>query len=163
MSTTSQLDTTPTSPRIGFFFWPKDPEMVETMGALAESHGYDLVGVADSPGQALDCWVAATLLSAAAPSVPMAITVSNFASRHWTTSAAAAASMATLHKPGFTLGIGAGHSAVRNFGMRGSTVDQMAHDLAATKSLVRGDAVPNGFGEARLPWVRETPRVFLAA
>jgi len=150
-------------PKIGFFFWPTSPDQVVRMGQLAEEHGYDLVGVADTPGQALDCWVAATLLSAAAPSVPLSICVSNFVSRHWTTSAAAAASLAMTHKPGFIFGAGAGHSAVRNFGLQGSTVDQMDHDLRAIIRLVRGEAVPNGAGSAELPWARKRPRVFLAA
>lgn len=150
-------------PKIGFFFWPTSPDLVARMGQLAEEHGYDMVGVADTPGQSLDCWVAATLLSAAAPSVPLSITVSNFVSRHWTTSAAAAASLAMTHKPGFIFGVGAGHSAVRNFGLQGSTVDELDHDLRAMMRLVRGEAVPSGVGSAEMPWARERPRVFLAA
>lgn len=148
---------------VGFFFWPTEPAMIAKMGALAERHGYDLVGVADSPGQCLDSWVSATLLSAAAPSVRVAICVSNFASRHWTSSAAAAASLAMVHRPGFVLGMGAGHSAVRNFGIKGSSVDEMDHDLRLTMQLVRGAAVPNGSREAELTWARDTPQVFLAA
>jgi alkanesulfonate monooxygenase SsuD/methylene tetrahydromethanopterin reductase-like flavin-dependent oxidoreductase (luciferase family) len=150
-------------PKIGFFFWPTSPDLVTRMGQLAEEHGYDLVGVADTPGQSMDCWVAATLLSAAAPSVPLSITVSNFVSRHWTTSAAAAASLAMTHKPGFTFGVGAGHSAVRNFGLQASATDEMDHDLRAMMRLVRGEAVANGAGSAELTWARERPRVFLAA
>ncbi|HEY0816330.1 MAG TPA: LLM class flavin-dependent oxidoreductase [Pseudonocardia sp.] len=149
--------------KVGFFFWPRDTETVMQMGRLAEEHGYDMVGVADSPGNCVDCWVSATLLSVAAPTIPLTICVSNFVSRHWTTSGSAAASLAMAHRPGFVLGMGAGHSAVRNFGLTGSTVNEMAHDLEATLRLVRGEAVPSGTGDAHLPWMRERPRVFLAA
>ncbi|GAA3543836.1 hypothetical protein GCM10022222_29380 [Amycolatopsis ultiminotia] len=150
-------------PKIGFFFWPDTPQMVLRMGELAEEHGYDLVGVADSPGQCMDSWVAATLLSTAAPSVPLSVCVSNFVSRHWTTSGAAAASLAMVHKPGFIFGVGAGHSAVRNFGMQGSTLDNLAHDLPAVRKLMHGEAVPTGSGDAVLSWARERARVFFAA
>jgi alkanesulfonate monooxygenase SsuD/methylene tetrahydromethanopterin reductase-like flavin-dependent oxidoreductase (luciferase family) len=150
-------------PKIGFFFWPTSPDRVVRMGQLAEEHGYDLVGVADTPGQSMDCWVAATLLSEAAPSVPLSICVSNFVSRHWTTSGAAAASLAMTHKPGFIFGVGAGHSSMRNFGLQGSTADELDHDLRAIMRLVRGEAVPSGVGSAEMTWARERPRVFLAA
>jgi alkanesulfonate monooxygenase SsuD/methylene tetrahydromethanopterin reductase-like flavin-dependent oxidoreductase (luciferase family) len=149
-------------PKIGFFFWPTSPDRVVRMGQLAEEHGYDLVGVADTPGLAMDCWVAATLLSEAAPSVPLSICVSNFVSRHWTTSGAAAA-LAMTHKPGFIFGVGAGHSSMRNFGLQGSTADELDHDLSAIMRLVRGEAVPNGVGTAELTWTQKRPKVFLAA
>ncbi len=152
-----------TAPKVGFFFWPKEAGMVARMGALAEEHGYDLVGVADSPGQCLDCWVSASLLSGAAPNIPITICVSNFTSRHWTTTAAAAASLATVHESGFVLGMGAGHSAVRNFGLQGATVGEMETDLASIVRMVRGEAVANGGRDAQLTWAREVPRVFLAA
>jgi 5,10-methylenetetrahydromethanopterin reductase len=157
--------TTPkeTAPKVGFFFWPDGPDMASRMGELAETYGFDLVGVADTPGQALDCWVTATQLTAAAPSIPIAICVSNFTSRHWTTSAAAAASLALIHRPGFILGMGSGHSAMRNFGMDGATVDEMAEDLNRLKRLANGESVPNGTGHAWLNWARESPQVFLAA
>jgi hypothetical protein len=37
---------------VGFFFWPFMPELVRQMGEAAERCGYDMVGVADTPGNA---------------------------------------------------------------------------------------------------------------
>lgn len=155
---------TPASTRIGFYFWPADAKTVQQMGELAVEHGYDLVGVADTPGQSLDCWVSATLLSAAAPAIPIAVCVTNFASRHWTTTGSAAASVAEIHGADFLLGVGAGHSAVRNFGLSGSTAGEMEEQIGLTRRFVRGEDVPCGPGSARLSWTDgRIPKVFLAA
>jgi 5,10-methylenetetrahydromethanopterin reductase len=163
VDTSAATTLTERAPKVGFFFWPDGPDMAPRMGELAETYGFDLVGVADTPGQALDCWVTATQLTAAAPNIPIAICVSNFTSRHWTSSAAAAASLAMIHRPGFILGMGSGHSAMRNFGMNGATVDEMAEGLGNLKRLVKGESVPNGTASAWLSWARQSPQVFLAA
>jgi alkanesulfonate monooxygenase SsuD/methylene tetrahydromethanopterin reductase-like flavin-dependent oxidoreductase (luciferase family) len=152
------------STRIGFYFWPADAKTVQQMGELAVEHGYDLVGVADTPGQSLDCWVSATLLSAAAPGIPIAVCVTNFASRHWTTTGSAAASVAEVHGTDFLLGVGAGHSAMRNFGLTGSTAGEMEELLEKTQHFICGEDVPSGSGSARLGWVNgRLPKIFLAA
>ena len=46
--------------QIGFFFWPFDPPLVRQMAASADRYGYDMVGIADTPGNAMDPWVATT-------------------------------------------------------------------------------------------------------
>src|SRR5258708_185297 len=47
--------------KIGFFFWPFNVEMTETMARHADTYGYDMIGVADTAGNAMDPWVAAAL------------------------------------------------------------------------------------------------------
>jgi hypothetical protein len=37
-------------PRFGFFFWPYEPGLVARMVRLGEEQGWDLVGIADTPG-----------------------------------------------------------------------------------------------------------------
>jgi hypothetical protein len=44
--------------RFGFFFWPYTPAYTARMVSLGESLGWDLVGIADTPGNAMDVWVA---------------------------------------------------------------------------------------------------------
>jgi hypothetical protein len=46
--------------KVGFLFWPFTPDLVRSMAAAAERHGYDMIGIADTPGNAMDAWVAAT-------------------------------------------------------------------------------------------------------
>ena len=58
--------------RVGFFFWPYTPEYTARMARLGEELGFDLVGIADTPGNALDPWVAMTLAAAATSRVRLA-------------------------------------------------------------------------------------------
>ena len=43
--------------QVGFFFWPFSPDLVTRMAQAAERYGYDMVGIADTPGNAMDPWV----------------------------------------------------------------------------------------------------------
>jgi alkanesulfonate monooxygenase SsuD/methylene tetrahydromethanopterin reductase-like flavin-dependent oxidoreductase (luciferase family) len=47
--------------QVGFFFWPFSPELVSRMAEAAERYGFDMIGIADTPGNAMDPWVAMTL------------------------------------------------------------------------------------------------------
>src|SRR3982074_56969 len=53
--------------RVGFFFWPYTPEYTARMARLGEELGFDLVGIADTPGNALAPWGALTLPAAPTP------------------------------------------------------------------------------------------------
>src|SRR4029453_16627615 len=67
--------------RFGFFFWPYTPEYTARMARLGEDLGFDLVGIADTPGNALDPWVAMTLAAAATSRVALATCVTNLVTR----------------------------------------------------------------------------------
>jgi Coenzyme F420-dependent N5,N10-methylene tetrahydromethanopterin reductase and related flavin-dependent oxidoreductases len=51
--------------RFGFFFWPYTPEYTTRLARLGEELGFDMVGIADTPGNAMDPWVAMTLAASA--------------------------------------------------------------------------------------------------
>ena len=55
--------------RVGFLFWPFTPNLVRELAADAERYGYDLIGIADTPGNAMDPWVAATMVAQATQNV----------------------------------------------------------------------------------------------
>src|SRR3989442_8825743 len=100
--------------RFGFFFWPYSPEYTRRMAHLGDEYGFDIVGIADTPSNAMDPWVAMTLAIAATTRVRLATCVTNLVTRHPSITASAAAS-ADLASGGRTiLGIGAGHSGVAN-------------------------------------------------
>src|SRR5947209_120014 len=103
--------------QVGFFFWPYTPELVRRMGEAAERYGYDMIGVADTPGNAMDPWVAATLVAQCTSRPRIAQCVTNLASRHPAVTAAAAASLDLLAPGRTVLGIGTGHSGTRNIGV----------------------------------------------
>ena len=69
------------APRFGFFFWPWSPEYTARMAELAERDDWDLLGVADTPGNAMDVWVALTLAASRTERVGLAACVTNLATR----------------------------------------------------------------------------------
>ena len=102
--------------KVGFFFWPYTVELAETMARHGDTYGYDMVGIADTPGNAMDPWVAAALVARLNKKSEISICVSNFVTRHPAVSAAAIASLDLLAPGRTALGIGAGHSGTKNLG-----------------------------------------------
>src|SRR4029450_9977239 len=140
--------------RFGFFFWPYTPEYTARMARLGEDLGFDLVGIADTPGNALDPWGAMTLAAAAtspgtvatggptpgagpsrctrAPCVPTLVTP------HPSITASAAASVDAAAGGRTILGIGAGHSGVANVGGAPSRTADLRDGLAFLRAALSG-------------------------
>lgn len=149
--------------KIGFFFWPYTVELSETMARHGDKYGYDMVGIADTPGNAMDPWVAAALVARLNKTSDISICVSNFVTRHPSVSAAAIASLEKLAPGRAILGIGAGHSGTKNLGAGKSSAKEMGEGIELCKALLRGKEVKIGEGVAQLPWVASPSRVYMAA
>jgi 5,10-methylenetetrahydromethanopterin reductase len=137
--------------RVGFFFWPYDPAYTARMATLGERLGFDLVGVADTPGNAMDMWVALGIAAARTERVQLAACVTNFVSRHPLVTASAAASLDAASHGRFTLGVGTGHSAVVSAGARPSGPGAFRDALAFTRALLAGERATLGGVTAVLP------------
>jgi 5,10-methylenetetrahydromethanopterin reductase len=148
---------------IGFFFWPYDVALVGAMARAADAHGYDMAGIADTPGIAMDPWVATTLLAAGTRRARVAMCVTNLVTRHPAASAAAIASVALLAPGRAVLGIGVGHSGTRNLGMPSLPAGELAEGVAFIRALLRGQPASYRGGTTHLPWVKQPSPVFLAA
>ncbi len=149
---------------IGFFFWPFTPELTRRLAGLAEAHRYDMIGIADTPGNAMDPWVAATIVALETRGPRVSLCVTNLTSRHPAVSAAAIASLDLLAGGRAVLGIGAGHSGTKNIGIGTRTTAAMLGDGATfIKELLRGRPAEWEGGVAQIPWIRNAPKVFLAA
>ena len=149
--------------QIGFFFWPYDPPLVRRMAAAADRFGYDMIGIADTPGNAMDPWVAATMVAQATARARVALCVTNLVSRHPAVSASAIGSLELLAPGRTVLGIGAGHSGTRNLGMGQANVGELERGLPFIKTLLRGEAASLDDGHtAHIPWIQGTPKIFLA-
>ncbi len=96
--------------QVGFFFWPYTLELCERLAERADRYGYAMIGIADTPGNAMDPWVSAALVARASRSTRVAICVTNLLTRHPAVSAAAIASLDHVSGGRAVLGIGAGHS-----------------------------------------------------
>jgi 5,10-methylenetetrahydromethanopterin reductase len=147
---------------VGFFFWPYDPQLVRRMAAAADRFGYDMIGIADTPGNAMDPWVAATMVAQATSRARVALCVTNLVSRHPAVSASAIGSLELLAPGRAVLGIGAGHSGTRNLGMGQSSVDELTEGLPFVMTLLAGKQASLDGHAAHIPWVRGKPKVFLA-
>ena len=45
--------------QVGFFFWPYTLDLCERLAERADRYGYAMIGIADTPGNAMDPWVSA--------------------------------------------------------------------------------------------------------
>jgi 5,10-methylenetetrahydromethanopterin reductase len=149
--------------QVGFFFWPYTLDLVERMAARADRYGYAMVGVADTPGNAMDPWISAAMVARATQHARVAICVTNLVSRHASVSAAAIASLDHISSGRAVLGIGAGHSGTRNLGLGKSTAKEQGEGVRFIRQLLRGEPARLGDATAHLPWVKHAPPVFLAA
>jgi 5,10-methylenetetrahydromethanopterin reductase len=147
---------------VGFFFWPYDPDLVLRMANAADRYGFDLVGIADTPGNAMDPWVAATIVAKATERSRVAICVSNLVSRHPAVSGAAIASLDLLAPNRAILGLGTGHSGTRNIGLARSGIAELAAGTAFIRQLLSGRPAQWQGTEAYLPWVQRSCPVFIA-
>jgi 5,10-methylenetetrahydromethanopterin reductase len=148
---------------VGFFYWPFNVDLTLRLSEAAERWGYDMIGVADTPGNAMDPWVSATLVAQNTKRPAVSICVTNLTSRHPAASAAAIASLDLIAGGRAIIGIGAGNSGTKNLGVGGSKATQLKEGVQYIRELLHGRAASwNGAG-AHMPWVKRAPKVFQAA
>ena len=148
---------------VGFFFWPYNPALVENLADRADRYGYDMIGIADTPGNAMDPWVSAALAARVTKKARVALSVTNIVTRDAAISAAAIASIDQIIEGRAVLGIGAGHSGTKNLGRSNSTAKELGEGVTFIKTLLRGEAATLKGATAHLPWVKKPSKVFLAA
>ena len=149
--------------RVGFFFWPYTPEYTERMARLGEEHGFDMVGIADTPGNAMDPWVAMTLAASVTSRIPLATCVTNLVTRHPSVTASAAASLDVVSGARSVLGIGAGHSGVANVGSVPAGPSSLREGLIFLRAALSGRPASWRGATTHLPWVRRPVPVYAAA
>ena len=147
---------------IGFFFWPYDVPLVRRMAEAADRYGFDMIGIADTPGNAMDPWVATTLVADATARARVALCVTNLVSRHPAVSAASIASIDQIAPGRAILGFGAGHSGTHNLGMQRAGLGDLDKGLRFVKDVLTGEPASIDGGTAHVPWVKPGPKVFLA-
>jgi 5,10-methylenetetrahydromethanopterin reductase len=149
--------------RFGFFFWPYTPEYTARMARLGEELGFELVGIADTPGNALDPWVAMTLAAAATSRVALATCVTNLVTRHPSITASAAASVDAAAGGRTILGVGAGHSGVANVGGAPSRASDLREGLAFLRTALSGAPAAWRGAPTHLSWIKRAVPVYAAA
>ena len=112
------------------------------MAALGDDHGWDLMGIADTPGNAMDVWVALAQAAERTARVPLAACVTNLVTRHPGVTAGAAASVDALSAGRLILGLGTGHSGVVNVGAAASSPAEYRRGLADVRARLAETAGP---------------------
>ncbi|MEA2962415.1 MAG: 5,10-methylenetetrahydromethanopterin reductase [Alphaproteobacteria bacterium] len=149
--------------QVGFFFWPYNLDLCEKLAERADRYGYAMIGIADTPGNAMDPWVSAAMVARASQHTRVALCVTNLLTRHPAVSAAAIASLDHVSNGRAVLGIGAGHSGTKNVGLPKSRAKDLAEGVTFIKTLLKGEPATLGTASAHLPWIKRAPPVFLAA
>ena len=119
--------------QVGFFFWPYTLELCERLARCADRYGYAMIGIADTPGNAMDPWVSAAVVARESRRARVALCVTNLVSRHPAVSAAAIASLDLVSNGRAVLGIGAGHSGTANLGLPRSGAKALARGALRTE------------------------------
>jgi 5,10-methylenetetrahydromethanopterin reductase len=149
--------------QVGFFFWPYTLDLCQKLAERADRYGYAMIGIADTPGNAMDPWVSAAVVALASRRTRIALCVTNLLTRHPAVSAAAVASLDHVSNGRAVLGIGAGHSGTKNVGLPRSNARELADGVTFIKALLHGAPASLGTATAHLPWIKRAPPVFLAA
>ena len=150
--------------RFGFFFWPYTPEYTARMARLGDELGFDMVGIADTPGNAMDPWVAMTLAASATSRVRLATCVTNLVTRHPVHHRLGRGLGRRRPRSGRTvLGIGAGHSGVANVGGAPSGAEALREGIAFLRTALGGEPASWRGAPTHLPWVRRRVPVYAAA
>jgi len=149
--------------QIGFFFWPYTPAYTGGLAALGEELGFDLIGVADTPGNAMDPWVAVTIAAERTSRARLAVCVTNATTRHPAVTAGAIASVDLVAPGRVVLGLGAGHSGVMNVGAAPTRPAALGQAVSFVRRLLRGERAEWGDGATEIPWLRGRVPVYLAA
>jgi len=149
--------------RFGFFFWPYMPEYTARMARLGDELGFDMVGIADTPGNAMDPWVAMTLAASATSRVRLATCVTNLVTRHPAITASAAASVDIVSGGRTILGVGSGHSGVANVGGAPTGARALREGIGFLRTALSGESASWRGVTTHLPWVRRRVPVYAAA
>ena len=149
--------------QVGFFFWPYTLDLCEQLAERADRYGYAMVGIADTPGNAMDPWVSAAMVARVSRRARVAVCVTNLLTRHPAITAAAVASLDHVSNGRAVLGIGAGHSGTKNVGLPKSRASELAEGVTFIKTLLQGAPATLRGASAHLPWIKRAPPVFLAA
>src|SRR6476659_1410487 len=124
--------------QVGFFFWPYNLDLCEKLAERADRYGYAMIGIADTPGNAMDPWVSAAMVARASQRTRVALCVTNLLTRHPAVSAAAIASLDHVSNGRAVLGIGAGHSGTKNVGLPKARAPGLSRRLASQAVAGRG-------------------------
>jgi 5,10-methylenetetrahydromethanopterin reductase len=121
--------------------------------AVGEDCGFDMLTTGDSQSLWADPFTIMTMAATLTTRPRLAVTVSNPMTRHPAVAASACAAVQQISGGRFAFGISSGDSALRNIGVRPSTVDELDVYVRAIQGLTAGDTVQWGDASLALHWL----------
>jgi len=138
--------------RFGFGVNPHGVAEVAGAAGWAEEHGFDRVGVWDSPVAHREVWVTLAAVAAATERLRIGPWVTNAASRHPVVTASAAATLDELAPGRVLLGVGSGDSGVYNLGSKSLRLDDLERFVTAVRNLLTDGTTTWRGHDLRLEW-----------
>jgi alkanesulfonate monooxygenase SsuD/methylene tetrahydromethanopterin reductase-like flavin-dependent oxidoreductase (luciferase family) len=126
---------------------------------LMENAGYARLWVVDSQMLWEDGYVYGAYALEKTTRIQWGTAVSNPITRHYSVSASAAATLASIYPGRVILGMGRGDSAVRTLGFRPLSTQKIEPVLQKTKKLLAGEEVQEGESKIVLRWLKNESRV----
>jgi 5,10-methylenetetrahydromethanopterin reductase len=136
---------------------------VVAIARRAEAAGLDMAWLPDSPLNYREVWSVLGAIAVSTKTLRFGTAATNFSSRHLTVTASAARTISEAAPGRFTIGIGAGDSAVGFDTLRPAKVAEMEVGVQNLRRLLAGEPVVYGDFEAKLRGAHEAPPILLAA
>ena len=130
---------------------------------LAESVGFDYIGVADSQSLFRELFVSLTVAALETERVQLGPSVTNPLTRHPAVMASAIASLHELSDGRAFLGIGTGDSAILNLGLRPARLRALREYVAAVRTMLAGDTAEYLGRETHVRWSSRPAPIMLSA
>ncbi|MBX6377179.1 MAG: LLM class flavin-dependent oxidoreductase [Clostridia bacterium] len=150
-------------PRFGMLELPRTTQSAVAHAQLAESLGFDLVGVADSQSVYREVYATLAAVAVHTRRVRVGPTVTNPLTRHPAVTASAIATVDELAGGRAFLGIGSGDSAILNLGLRPARLAEMRGAVQTLQQLLAGKAVPWQGRTIHTQWVGRRVPVYMSA
>jgi 5,10-methylenetetrahydromethanopterin reductase len=104
----------------------------------------------DSPLNFRDVWATLGAVATSTDRIGLAVSVTNFASRHPSVTASAAVTIAEAAPDRFVLGLGAGDSAIGHSGLGYATTGQLRRGLADLRQWMAGEPMGSDGAQVHL-------------
>ncbi len=130
---------------------------------VAEDCGFELLTTGDSQSLWADPFVSMTMAATRTKRPRLAITVSNPMTRHPAVVASASTALQQISRDRFVYGISSGDSALRNIGVRPSTVDELEEYVTCVQAMCDGRPATYQGQAQELRWDHRHTPIWMAA
>ena len=149
--------------KFGIIEIPRSIESAVKHARLADSVGFDLLGVADSQSLYRDVYQTAAMMAQVTERALIGPAVTNCVTRHLAVTASAIGTLDEISKGRAILGVASGDSAIYNISEPPTKLAQMREAILALKRMFKGEIANWRGAEIHAAWVERDIPVYIAA